>query len=181
MTRSQKTSISTDARQLRMYQGCTVPLADLLIRNVGKTSHHIKNAKHLANGMASIMIEQDDMFLSHDVVSPVTNTPINETLDIIKNRLEDDTEVKLQANLNVDDIKELLKFIVTTTYFSYWGTIYQHKFGTAMESPVSPVIANLFMEWLEQQAILTAPVTYRPIHELHVSPSITSETGGHKR
>ena len=49
--------------------GCNVSrsLADLLAPIVGKTSHHIKNSKHLANEMASIMIEHDDMFLSHDV------------------------------------------------------------------------------------------------------------------
>ena len=69
-------------------------LGDVLLI-VGKTSHHIKNLKHLANEMASIMIERDDMFLSQDVVSLVTNAPINETLDIIKKRLEDNTELKL--------------------------------------------------------------------------------------
>ena len=53
---------------------------------------------------------------------------------------------------------DLLKFIVATTYFSFRGTIYQQKFGTAMGSPVSPIIASLFMEWLEQQAIITAPI-----------------------
>ena len=31
-----------------------------------------------------------------------------------------------------------------------------------MGSPVSPIIANLFMEWLEQRAIATAPVNCRP-------------------
>ena len=56
------------------------------------------------------------------------------------------------------DITELLQFVVTTTHVSLMGTIYQQKFGTAMRSLVSPVIANLFMEWLEQQAIVTAPV-----------------------
>ena len=44
---------------------------------------------------------------------------------------------------------ELLQFIVTT-YFSFRDTIYQKKFGTALGSPVSRVIAKLFMEWLEQ-------------------------------
>ena len=53
--------------------------------------------------------------------------------------------------LQVGDIMELLQFVITTTYFSFRGTIYQQKFGTAMGSPVSPVIANLFMEWLEQR------------------------------
>ena len=54
---------------------------------------------------------------------------------------------------------ELLQFVVTTTYFSFRGTIYQQKFGTALGSQV---IANLFMEWLEQQAIDTAPLTCQP-------------------
>ena len=137
-------------------------LADLLAPIVRKTSHHIKNSKHLANEFASIMIEQDEMFLSHEIVSLFTNIPINETLNVIKKQLEADTKQKLRTNLNVDDIMELLKFIITTTYFSFRGNIYQQKFGTAMGSPVSPVIANIFMEWLEQQDILTAPITCKP-------------------
>ena len=118
---------------------------------MGKTSHHIKNSKHLANEMASIMIERDEMFLSHDVVSLFTNTPINETLANIKKQIEADTKLKLRTNLNVDDIIELLKFIVTTTYFSFRGTFHQQKFGTAMGSPLSPVIAIFFMEWLQHK------------------------------
>jgi len=57
---------------------------------------------------------------------------------------------------------DLLKFIVTTTYFSFSGVIDQQKFGAAMGSPVSPLLANLFMEWLEKQAIATAPVECKP-------------------
>ena len=71
-------------------------LADLLALIVGKNSHHIKNSKLLANEMASIMIEQD----------------------------EADRKPKLRTNLNVYDIMELLKFIVTTTYFSFFCPIY---------------------------------------------------------
>ncbi|CAH1244343.1 Hypp7269 [Branchiostoma lanceolatum] len=137
-------------------------LADLLAPLVGKSVHHIKNSKHLAEEMSTILIEEDDMFLSHDVVSLFTNTPIPETLDIIRRRLQEDRGLKNRTNLQVDDILELLSFIVTTTYFSFRGNIYQQNFGTAMVSPVSPVLANLFMEWLEQQAMATVPVTCRP-------------------
>ena len=59
------------------------------------------------------------MFCSRDEVSIFTNTSINETLDIIKERLNYDTEVKLQTNLNASDIMEEL--FVITTYFSYRG------------------------------------------------------------
>ena len=54
---------------------------------------------------------------------------------------------------------ELLKFIVTTIYFSVRGTINQQTFGTAMGSPVSHIITNRFMEFLEEQPILTSPIT----------------------
>ena len=78
------------------------------------------------------------------------------------NDWEADSTLKLRTHLQVGDIMELLQFVVTTTYLSFRSTIYQQKFGTAMGSPVSPVIANLFMEWLEQQAIATAPLTCQP-------------------
>ncbi|XP_072042857.1 uncharacterized protein [Amphiura filiformis] len=57
---------------------------------------------------------------------------------------------------------ELLEFILTTTYFSFRGNIYRQKFGAAMGSPVSAIVANLYMEWLEQQAIATAPLDCAP-------------------
>ena len=69
------------------------------------------------------MMEQDDMLLSHDVVS-LHQHPINETLDVIKKQLEVDTKLTQRRNLNVDDIMELLKVIVIITYFSFRGTIY---------------------------------------------------------
>ncbi|XP_072039190.1 uncharacterized protein [Amphiura filiformis] len=55
----------------------------------------------------------------------------------------------------VEDIMEGLEFPLTTTYryFSFRGQIFQQKFGTAMGSPVSPMmVANFYMEWLEQEA-----------------------------
>jgi len=64
--------------------------------------------------------------------------------------------------LEIDDIMELLEFVVTPTYFTFRGVIYQQRFGTAMGSPLSPIIANLFMEWLEQRTLATAPVNCRP-------------------
>ena len=44
-------------------------LADLLAPIVGKPTLNITNSKHLASEVAGVMVEQDEMFLSHDVVS----------------------------------------------------------------------------------------------------------------
>ena len=137
-------------------------LADILGPMLGHTDHHVKNSQHLAEDMNAVFIETGEMFISHDVVSLFTNTPIDQTLNIIRERLKNDRDLKNRTNLTVEDIMQLLEFIVTTTYFMFRGTIYQQKFGTAMGSPVSPVIANMYMEWLEHQAIATAPIECKP-------------------
>ena len=137
-------------------------LSDILAPLVGNTAQHVKNSQHLAEEVAEILIEIDENFLSHDVVSLFTNIPIQKALVIVRSRLNADPTLKDRTKLSVDDIMELLEFILTTTYMTFRGQIYNQKFGTAMGSPVSPIIANLVMENLEQQAIATAPIECKP-------------------
>jgi len=54
----------------------TKALADILTPMLGKTEHHVKNSRHLANFMKDFTIDDDDRFVSHDVVALFTNTPI---------------------------------------------------------------------------------------------------------
>ncbi|XP_053392037.1 uncharacterized protein LOC128554747 [Mercenaria mercenaria] len=137
-------------------------LADILGPLVGTTQYHVKNSKDFSKCMATVMINENEMFNSHDVVSLFTNTPIEKVLRVNEDRLKADQQLKKSTNLSVQDIMTLLKFILTTTYFTFRDQIYQKKFGTAMGSPVSPIVANLLMEFLEQQAIATAPLACRP-------------------
>ena len=88
-------------------------------------------------------------------------------LEIVKTRLENESFLRdynknNDTTLESDDVVQLLDFILTTTYFTFRGKIYRQLFGTAMGSPVSPIVANIFMEALEQKAIATAPVDCRP-------------------
>ena len=129
---------------------------------VGKTQHHVENSKQLAETLKNTHIEEDEIMISHDVVSLFTNTPIDTALSIIRERLNSDHTLHNRTKLEVDDIMELLRFILTTTYFQFSGKIYRQKFGAAMGSPVSPIVSNLFMEHLEQKAIRTAPVECKP-------------------
>ena len=137
-------------------------LADLLAPLVGKTKYHVQNSKQLAGEMKTVKLEEDDMFVSHDVVSLFTNTPIPQSIEIISNNLKKDKTLKKRTLLTPEDIVELLEFVLTTTYFMFRGQVYQQKFGTAMGSPVSPIVANLFMEDLEQRAMASASGELRP-------------------
>ena len=54
---------------------------------------------------------------------------------------------------------DLLDFVLRCTYFQYNGSTYEQRDGAAMGSPVSAVIANLYVEIFEEQEIKTAPCT----------------------
>ena len=49
--------------------------------------------------------------------------------------------------LLVQDITLLLEFCLKSTYFSFQGKYYEQVEGVAMGSPVSPIVANLYMEY----------------------------------
>ena len=57
----------------------------------------------------------------------------------------------------IDDIILLLEFCLKNTYFSFQGQLFEQVESAAMGSPVSPIVANLYMEYLEQKAISIAP------------------------
>ena len=109
-----------------------------------------------------MIIDPEDILNSHDVVSLFMSTSIDDTLTIIRDCLMKDHNLKFRTSLTVDDIMTLTKFVATTTYFSFKDMIYRQKFGTAMGSPVSPIMANIYMEWLEEKAIAMAPITCKP-------------------
>ena len=54
------------------------------------------------------------------------------------------------------NIIELLDFHLNNTYFIFQGVFYQQTKGAAMGSPVSPIVANIFMEAFESRALSTA-------------------------
>jgi hypothetical protein len=60
-----------------------------------------------------------------------------------------------------EDVLALFKHVLTTTYFCFDGQFYEQTDGVGMGSPLSPVIANFFMEDFEQKVIQQA--THKPV------------------
>jgi len=53
----------------------------------------------------------------------------------------------------LSDLIPLIEHCLTTTYFSYNNQFYEQTSEAAMGSPISPVIANIFMEHFEKEAL----------------------------
>ncbi|XP_068670998.1 uncharacterized protein [Montipora foliosa] len=99
--------------------------------------------------------------VSFDVVSLFTAIPVNKACDYIRNKLNCDNTLQTRTNLSTDDIISLLDFTLSNNYFVYNNRTYKQIHGCAMGSPVSPIVANLCMEVIEESAISSATVPPR--------------------
>ena len=95
------------------------PIVDYTVH----TDNSIKSehSQELVKEMSGLKVKEGESFVSYDVVSLFTKTPITETCVMIRERLENAEMLKNSANLKVDNITELLKFVLETTYFRFGG------------------------------------------------------------
>ena len=94
---------------------------------------------------------------SYDVTALFTSVPIDPALTIIKDLLEQDDTLWDRIVLSVQNIIEPLVFCLHNTYFSFQNKFYEQVEGAPMGSPISPIVANLYMEHLEGEALQSAP------------------------
>ena len=93
--------------------------------------------------------------MSFDVESYFTIIPIGGALRAPLEKLENEPTLADRTNLTPGQVADLLDFVLRSTYFRYNGAIYEQKEGAHMGSPVSVIVANLYMEFYEERAIAT--------------------------
>ena len=77
---------------------------------------------------------------------------------IIKKTVPDDCimvskrwdKIKLRTRLSKKEFLKGIDFIMNSTYFKFNGKFYKQKFGTPIGSVISPVLAEMVMEDLEE-------------------------------
>ena len=132
-------------------------LAKILKPLVGKSMYHIHSTQNFIQQIKDIKLQKDQCMVSFDVKALFTSVPIKRAINTIKKLLEEDPELHKRTTLSVTNIIRLLEYCLTSTYFIFQGRFYEQQEGTAMGSPISAIVANLYMEKFEQLAINTAP------------------------
>ena len=131
-------------------------LTKILSPCVGVVSEaHLKHSTDFLDSLGNVNEPFDDM-VSFDVVSLFTNIPLEKVLDFITTKGEEGLN---SFQIPVGKICELIKLCVRDSYFSFDNKIYQQTFGVAMGSSLSPILANLYMEFYEVSLLPRINVT----------------------
>ena len=101
-------------------------------------------------------LERGECLTSFDVTALYTSIPVTDALEIIKRILEQDTGLPRRSTWSSENIQKLLEFCLVNTYFLFNGQFFEQTKGAAMGSPVSPIVANIYMEAFEERALSTA-------------------------
>ena len=111
--------------------------------------------------MAGAKLDPDELLMSFDVSYLFTNVPIQEAVDVIHGRLQDDEAVGERTALQPNSIADLLELCLHCTYFYFNSRVYEQREEAAMGLPVSAVVANLYMEHFKKLALECAPLRPR--------------------
>ena len=120
-------------------------VASILAPLVGKTSSYIKDSNQFVNFIKNTTLDPEDKLVSFDVVQLFTKIPLDEAIQVVKEVADPQTA-------------KLAEICLRSTFFSFHGEIFEQTSGVAMGSPLSPIVANLFMEKFESKALDSFPL-----------------------
>ena len=138
--------------------GVAKELAKILKPLVGKSPHQITSTQDFVEQAKQIILEPGECLsflwcvcLVH--LSPNTSCPHYHQGSFWKRTPPSRKELLWK----LVTLSSYWEFCLKNTYFSFQDQFYEQVEGAAMGSPVSPIVANLYMEYLEQKALSTAP------------------------
>ena len=136
--------------------GVAEELAKILKPLVGKSPHHITSTQDFVEQARQIKLEPGECLSSY-VSALFTSVPIDPALKVIKGSIGQGHHPQGRTAIEVGDIILLMEFCLKNTYFSFQGQFYEQVEGAAMGSPVSPIVANLYMEYFEAKSSKHCP------------------------
>ena len=98
------------------------------------------NSTNLANDLTRLEIHENHCLMTFDIKDLYVNIPVSETLSIVKTKLLQNNDTQI-----AEQIFTLLKGVLSQNYFTFQQRIYQPEQGIAMGSPISGIIAEIFL------------------------------------
>ena len=120
-------------------------------------THLSKHSKRLAKSLKEQKISLDETVLSFDVSALFISIPVPVVLGVINRKFTEHinqrgTKNFLENTSFMPKVICLLEFVINSCV-SFQGKFYQQFQGATVGSPISPVIANIYMEYLGRTSL----------------------------
>ena len=129
-----------------------------LLSSLRQSDHNVRSTKDLIQNIKEENIPTGYKMVSFNVKSLFTNVPLDQTINITLKWIYDVNELRISIPRN--EMKELLLLRTKKVNFTINGKIYMHVDGVAMESPLGPVLADIFMIELEKVVLPELCIRY---------------------
>lgn len=109
--------------------------------------------QEFAQKIKDITLDPKETIVSYDFTSLFISVSTTEAFLAVRKQLLQDITLEFRTNFIPDHICALLDLCLSTTYFLFRERKYKWKHGCTMGSPLSPIVANLYMEEVKRKAL----------------------------
>ena len=130
------------------------PIVQALPSYLRDTTHFLQAVEAWKEKMEPI--QEDVLIVTVDVVALYPSIPHEEVSESLQHMLRKNRHLATdvpRTPLLLDIVNHILK----NNVFDFDGHIFRQIHGTAMGTPMAPAIANLFMGWVEERLLPSAP------------------------
>ena len=147
-------------------------ISKILQNYCGKTSFFVKDSTDFIQKIKHLLIHpEEETIVSFDVSAVFTSIPVPVALQVISSKISTCTNFTNVCKIPTEKFFKLLEFSTTNCIFCFKRIFYKQLQGAAMDSPVSPVIANIYLEHFESLAVPTSPTLikwrFRYVDDVH--------------
>ena len=133
-------------------------ITKILQNYCGKTSSFLKDSTDFIKKIKHLSINpEEETLVLFDVSALFISIPVPVALQVINSKNSTCTSFTNVCKIPPVKFIKLLEFTLTNCNFCFNKKFYKQLEGAAMGSPVSPVIANIYMEYFEFLAIPSSP------------------------
>ncbi|XP_058832904.1 uncharacterized protein LOC131690856 [Topomyia yanbarensis] len=133
-------------------------VANILQKSV-HSKYNIRNSYEFCQYINNINLPNDHVLVSFDVVSLFTSIP----KELVRKSIFTHwAKIETNTSICLDLFWEITEFCIDCSYFAFQGGYYKQKFGTAIGNPLSPIIADMVLEDLLNEAltVVNIPIPY---------------------
>ena len=131
-------------------------LADIICFLIGQLLQHLKNTQHFIQHIKEVKLEPAEVMTSYDVKVLFTSVSMDPSINIIKQKLQQDPLITQKTKMSIQQIFTPLQFCLKSTFFFFQAKYYEQVHSAAMGFPISSLVANLFMEEFKVKALSSA-------------------------